>query len=113
MAKGMGGGGMGDFLRDAQKQAMDLQKRMARLQEDLAQRIVEASAGGGMVKALVNGKRELVAIKIAKQVVDPEEVEMLEDMVTAAVTAAMKKAQELHDQEMAKVTGGIRMPGMF
>ena len=106
-------GNLGNFLRDAQKQAAEMQKKMARLQGDLAQRVVEGAAGGGMVTALVNGKRELVAIKIAKEVVNPDDVEMLEDLITAAVSAAMKKAQELHEQEMAKITGGIKMPGLM
>jgi nucleoid-associated protein EbfC len=116
MAKSFGGGsggGMGDFLRDAQKQAMDMQRKMGKLQEDMAQRVVEGAAGGGMVKAMVNGKRELVAIKINKEVVDPNDVEMLEDLVTAAISAGMKKAQELYEAEMAKLTGGIKMPGLF
>ncbi len=98
-------------MRDAQKQAAEMQKNMARVQSDLAERIVEGTSGGGMVKAFVNGNRELVAVKITPEVVDPDEVEMLEDLVTAAVTAGMKKAGELHEQEMNKLTGGLNLPG--
>ena len=112
MARGLDGG-LGGFLRDAQKQAADMKKKMARVQDDLAQRIVDGTAGGGMVKAVVNGNRELVAVKIAPEVVDPDDVEMLEDLVTAAVTSGMKKAGELHEQEMGKLTGGLNLPGFF
>jgi len=106
-------GNLGHFLRDAQKQYQEMQRKMARLQEDLAQRVVEGTAGGGMVTAYVNGKRELVKIKIAKEVVNPDDVEMLEDLVTAAVTAGTKKAQEMYEEEIAKLTGGLRVPGLL
>ncbi|MFW5798037.1 MAG: YbaB/EbfC family nucleoid-associated protein [Planctomycetota bacterium] len=108
--KGMGNmGNMGGLMKQAQK----MQQEMARIQDDLAERIVEGSAGGGMVKAMVNGKQELVAIKIDPETVDPEDVEMLEDLVTAAVSAGMKKAKELAEKEMSKVTGGLNLPGLF
>ena len=106
-------GGMNDFLRQAQKQALDMQKKMSQVQQDLAQRIVEGAAGGGMVTALVNGQREVVAIKISKEVVDPNDVEMLEDLVTAAVSAGLKKAEAMHNEEMSKLTGGMKIPGLF
>lgn len=112
MARGLDGG-LGSFLRDAQKHAAEMQKKMARVQEDLAQRIVEGTAGGGMVTAFVNGNRELVTVKIAPEVVDSDDVEMLEDLITAAVISGLKKAGELHEREMNKLTGGLKFPGLF
>ena len=100
---------MGDLM----KQAQQFQKRMADVQEDLRTRVVEGAAGGGMVKAQVNGKLELVALKSDPEVVDPDEADMLEDLILAAVSQATKKAQELAQQEMAKVTGGLPIPGLF
>ena len=114
MAKGFGGmGGLGNMMREAQKQAQDMQKRMQTIDADLKDRVVEGSAGGGMVVAHVNGKREFLAVKITREVVDPDDVEMLEDLVTAAVSQAMKKAQELYEQELEKITGGLPIPGLF
>ena len=95
------------------KQAQELQKKMAQVQADLRTRVVEDSAGGGMVTAQVNGQRELVALKIDPEVVDPDDVEMLQDLVIAAVSQALKKAEKLAETEMAKVTGGLSLPGMF
>ncbi|MFW6158154.1 MAG: YbaB/EbfC family nucleoid-associated protein [Planctomycetota bacterium] len=95
------------------KQAQEMQKKMAQVQDDLANRVVEGSAGGGMVTAQVNGKMKLVALKIDPEVVDPDDVEMLEDLIIAAVSQASKKAEELAQEEMSKVTGGLAMPGMF
>ena len=94
------------------KQAKKLQERMAGLQEELALRTVEASAGGGMVSVLVNGKHDLVSLKIEKEVVNPDDVEMLQDLILAAVNEGMRKAQEMAAAEMAKLTGGINIPGL-
>jgi DNA-binding YbaB/EbfC family protein len=94
------------------KQAKKLQERMASLQDELALRTIEASAGGGMVSVLVNGKHELVSLKIEKEVVNPEDVEMLQDLILAAVNEGMRKAQEMAAAEMAKITGGINIPGL-
>jgi hypothetical protein len=94
------------------KQAKKLQERMASLQDELALKTVEASAGGGMVSVLVNGKHELVSLKIEKEVVNPEDIEMLQDLVLAAVNEGMRKAQEMAAAEMAKITGGINIPGL-
>ncbi len=94
------------------KQAKKLQERMATLQNELALKTVEASAGGGMVSVLVNGKHELVSLKIEKEVVNPEDVDMLQDLVMAAVNEGMRKAQEMAAAEMAKLTGGINIPGL-
>jgi DNA-binding YbaB/EbfC family protein len=89
-----------------------MQAKMARLQEELAQKTIEASAGGGMVTAVVNGKNELVSLKIEKDVVNPEDVEMLQDLIVAAVNEAIRKAQEMATAEMSKITGGMNIPGL-
>ncbi|WP_460040683.1 YbaB/EbfC family nucleoid-associated protein, partial [Thermaerobacter litoralis] len=83
---------------------------MARLQEELAQREVEATAGGGMVKAVVNGRQELLRLEIAREAVDPDDVELLQDMIVAAVNEANRKAQDMVQAEMARVTGGLKLP---
>lgn len=101
--------GLGNMMRQAQM----MQQKMARLQEDLAEKEVEASAGGGMVAARVNGKQQLLEIKIDPAAVDPDDVEMLQDLVVAAVNEAIKKSHELAQQEMAKITGGMNIPGLF
>jgi hypothetical protein len=95
------------------KQAKKMQERMLQLQEELAAKTVEATAGGGMVSVTVNGKFELLALKIEKEVVNPEDVEMLEDLIIAAVNEGVRKAQELAAAEMGKVTGGMQIPGLM
>jgi hypothetical protein len=95
------------------KQAQQMQQKMGRLQQELEVREVEASAGGGMVTAIVNGKQQLVSLKIEKSVVDPEDVDMLQDLVVAAVNEAIKKSQEMMQEEMGKITGGFNIPGLF
>lgn len=96
------------------KQAQKMQKEMAQLQDELKKRVVDASAGGGMVTAYVNGGKELVKIEIDKEVVDPDDVDMLEDLVVAAVKSAIEKADAMAQEEMKKVTGGLGgMPGLF
>lgn len=94
------------------KQAQQMQAKMARLQEELAQRTVEASAGGGMVTAVVNGRNELISIKIEKDVVNPDDVEMLQDLIVAVVNEGVRKAQEMATAEMSKITGGLNIPGL-
>jgi hypothetical protein len=94
------------------KQLQDAQSRMVKAQEELAARTVEGSAGGGMVKAEVNGRNELVSLKIDPAVVDPQDVEMLEDLIRAAINDAQVRVQELVRTEMAKVTGGLSIPGL-
>lgn len=108
--------GMGDILKQAQK----MQEKMQKIQDELGDLEVEGSAGGGMVTVTANGKQEVVGVKIDKEVVDPEDIEMLEDLVVAAVNQALEKAQELAGQEMGKVAGGMlgnlppgfKLPGM-
>jgi hypothetical protein len=95
------------------KQAQKLQEKMAKVQEELAAKTVEATSGGGMVTAIVNGKFELVAIRIEKDVVNPEDIDMLQDLIVAAVNEGVRKAQEMASAEMAKVTGGMKIPGMM
>lgn len=111
MAKGFGGG-MGMF-RDLQKQAEGMQKRMMEIQNDLKDRVYEGTAGGGAVTVHVNGQRDILGVKLKPEVVDPEEIEMLEDMITAAVSQAMKKASEASAEAMSKVTGGMGLPGLM
>ncbi len=103
---GPGGFDMQKLMREAQK----LQTEMARVQEELASRTVEGSSGGGMVKAIVTCSLDLKSIEIQKEVVDPDDVEMLQDLIVAAVNAAVAKARETADQEMSKVTGGAGLP---
>lgn len=101
--------GIGNLMRQAQQ----LQAKMLKVQEEMATRTAEASAGGGMVTALANGKQELVSIKVEKEVINPEDAEMLQDLIVAAVNAALKKAQEMVAEEMKKLTGGINIPGLM
>jgi DNA-binding YbaB/EbfC family protein len=102
-------GGMGNIV----KQAQQMQQKMMKMQEELAQRTIEASVGGGMVTVTVNGQHEVLRIKIDPQAVDPNDVEMLEDLILAGVNEAMRKAQEMIKEEMSKLTGGMRIPGLF
>jgi hypothetical protein len=85
---------------------------MAKIQEEMAGRTVEASAGGGMVIVTANGKQQILSVRIEPQVVDPNDVEMLQDLIAAAVNEALKKAQEMMTEEMSKVTGGFQIPGL-
>jgi DNA-binding YbaB/EbfC family protein len=94
------------------KQAKKMQERIGQMQQELEQRTIEAQAGGGMVKVVVNGKFEIVSLKIEKDVVNPEDIEMLQDLIIAAVNEGIRKAHELASQEMAKITGGLNIPGM-
>lgn len=95
------------------KQAQQMQAKMAMLQNELAEREVEASAGGGMVKVKVNGKQELLSISINKECVDPNDVATLEELVFTAVNQAMKQSQDMVSQAMSKITGGMNIPGLF
>ncbi len=95
------------------KQAKKMQERMLELQEELAAKSVEATAGGGMVSVRVNGKFEVLSLKIEKEVVNPEDVEMLQDLIIAAVNEGVRKAQEMASAEMAKITGGMQIPGLM
>ena len=95
------------------KQAQQLQSKMLKLQEELAEKTVETSSGGGMVKVVASGKQQLVSIQIEQEVVDPNDVEMLQDLILAAVNDALTKAQEMVSGEMSKLTGGMNIPGLM
>ncbi len=94
------------------KQAQKLQKKMLQAQQDLATKTIEASSGGGMVKVVANGAQKIESIILEKEVVDPEDVEMLQDLVLAAVNDALKKSQDMVSSEMGKLTGGMNIPGL-
>ncbi len=100
-------------MQQLMKQVQKIQKRIAELQEELAEKTVEASAGGGMVTAVVNGRQELVSLKIDPEVLNPDDREMLEDLIVAAVNEALRRSQEMVQEEMAKITGGLKIPGLF
>ena len=100
--------GMGNMMKQAQK----LQSKMMRMQEELATKTVETSAGGGMITVVANGAQKIVSIKIEKEVVDPEDVDMLQDLIVAAVNDGARKAAELGKGEMSKLTGGLNIPGL-
>ena len=101
--------GMGKLLKEAQK----MQAKMARVQEELASKTVEATAGGGMVKVEMNGAQELLSIKIEKEVVNPDDIEMLETLIQAAVNEAARKSREMMQEEISKITGGLSIPGLI
>jgi len=104
MAKGLG---------NIMKQAQMMQKKMSQMQQEMEAQQVEATAGGGMVTAVVNGRQKLLSLTIDPQVVDAEDVEMLQDLVVAAVNEAINKSQEMMQAEMSKLTGGMNIPGLF
>jgi DNA-binding YbaB/EbfC family protein len=104
MAKGMG---------NMMKQAQQMQRKMEEMQKELEGRVVEASAGGGMVTVRVNGKQQLLEITIEPDAVDPRDVDMLQDLIMVAVNEGMRKSQEMVQNEMGKLTGGLNIPGLF
>jgi len=110
MTKGGRGfsGGFGEF----QRQAMRIQRRLETLQEELKERRIEAAAGGGKVKAVVSGGKEVVSVHIDPEVVRPDDIAMLQDLVVSAVNAALRKVDEMIDEETNKVTGGLKIPGL-
>ena len=101
--------GMGKMM----KQAQQLQAKMLKLQEEMSEKTVETSSGGGMVKVMANGRQQLVSIQIEQEVVDPDDVEMLQDLILAAVNDALSKAQDMVSEEMNKLTGGMNIPGLM
>lgn len=110
MAKGGFPGGMGN-MNNMMKQAQKMQKEMMRIQEEIEQRTVEASSGGGAVTVVVSGKKDIKSIVIKPEVVDPDDVEMLQDLIMAAVNEAIRQADEMVANEMSKLTGGLNLPG--
>ena len=105
------GGGMN--MQNMMRQAQQMQQNIAKMQAELEEREVETSAGGGVVKVVVTGKKVLKSIEIAPEAVDPDDVEMLQDLVLAAVNEALEKAEEMVQTEMSKVTGGMNLGGLF
>ena len=95
------------------KQAQQLQSKMLKLQEEMADKTVETTSGGGMVKVVANGRQQVLSIQIEKEVVDPDDVEMLQDLVLAAINDALIKSQEMATEEMSKLTGGLNIPGLM
>lgn len=102
-------GNMANMMKKVQK----LQADMAKLQEELKTRTLDSTAGGGAIKVVVNGEKQIVSVKIDPAAVDPEDIEMLEDMIMAAMNEALKKVDDMMAQEMGKLTGGMKIPGMF
>mgnify|MGYP004704932629 FL=1 len=114
MAKGGYRGGMGGGMNmNMIKQAQKMQQDMLKMQEEMESKEYDATSGGGMVKAVVNGKHEVLSLTINPEAVDPEDVEMLQDMVVAAVNEAMRKAEAEAAQNMSKLTGGLNLGGLF
>jgi hypothetical protein len=101
--------GFGNIL----KQAQQMHTKIAQLQEEMAGKIVEASSGGGMVNIVMNGKQEVLSVRIDPEVVNKEDIEMLQDLIAAAVNEAIRKSQEMMTEEMKKITGGLSVPGLF
>ncbi|GIN22933.1 YbaB/EbfC family nucleoid-associated protein [Siminovitchia fordii] len=102
--------GMGN-MQGMMKQMQKMQKKMAQAQEELGEKRIEGTAGGGMVKVIVSGHKEVLEVQIAEEVVDPEDIEMLQDLVLAATNDALKQAEELSSQTMGQFTKGLNLPG--
>ena len=109
--QGLGGGpsNMQSMLKQAQK----MQEDMAAKQAELEEREYDVSAGGGVVNVKINGKREILSVKLAEEIVDPDDIETLEDLIVAAVNEAIKKVEAVSSEEMGKITGSMSLPGMF
>ncbi len=101
--------GMGNIL----KQAKVMQEKMADIQKELANKTIEFASGGGMVNVTINGRQEIVSVRIDPSVINPNDVEMLQDLIAAAVNGAIKRSQEMMSEEMGKVTAGLNIPGLF
>jgi len=104
MAKGLG---------NMMKQAQQMQQKMERIQAEMEKREVEASSGGGMVSVVANGKQQVLSIKIDPSAVDPQDVDMLQDLIMVAINEALRQSQDMMQQEMSKLTGGMNIPGLF
>ncbi|MFD1428593.1 DNA-binding YbaB/EbfC family protein [Kroppenstedtia sanguinis] len=100
-------------MNQMMKQMKKMQAQMAKAQEELAEKEVEGTAGGGVVKVVMNGQKQVLSVEIDPEAVDPEDVEMLQDMVTAAFNEAMKKVDDLVSKDLGKLTGGLNVPGLF
>ena len=116
MARGgfpRGMGGMGGNMQGMLRQAQKMQEEMLKAQEELGEKTVEASVGGGVVTVVANGKKEIVEVTIKPEAVDPDDVEMLQDLIVSAVNEAMRKADDMASSSMSKITGGMNIPGLF
>lgn len=113
--KGFSGAGMNQKqnMNSVLKQAQKMQEEMERVQQETEDEQVEATSGGGAVKVVVNGKKELISIKLDPDAVDPDDVETLEDLIMAAVNEGVKKAEEIMSERMGAITGGLNIPGLF
>lgn len=111
--KGFGGSGMNQKVSGVVKQAQIMQERMQQVQEEVEKKTVEATAGGGVVTVVANGKKEIESIKIKPEVVDPDDIETLEDLVMVAVNDAIKQADDMMAEGMSAITGGLNIPGLF
>lgn len=100
-------------MQSLMKQAQKMQEKIQKAQEELKHKTVETSVGGGMVKVVFNGAQELVSIEIDKEVVDPEDIETLQDLLLSAVNTGLKKSQEMIQEELGSITGGMNIPGIF
>ena len=113
MPKGFGGMPGGFNMNQMMKQAQKMQKQMAEMQEGLADKTLEVSSGGGAVKVTINGEKQILDLQISPEVVDPDDVEMLQDLVITAVNEAIRQMDEATASQMSKITGGMNLPGMF
>lgn len=113
--KGFGGSGMNDTKKVSgmMKQAQMMQERMQQMQDEVEKKTVEASAGGGVVTVTASGKKEILSVKIKPEVVDPDDIETLEDLVMVAVNDALKQVDDMINEGMSQITGGLNIPGLF
>lgn len=105
-------GGMPKNMNNMMKQVEQMQKQMEKTQSEIEEKVIETTAGGGAVKAVMNGKKELLELHLDEDIVDPEDLEMLQDLIIACVNAAIKDVDELQNKEMSKFTGGLNIPGL-
>ncbi|MCL2225132.1 MAG: YbaB/EbfC family nucleoid-associated protein [Defluviitaleaceae bacterium] len=114
MPKGFGGGMPGGMnMNNLMKQAQKMQKQMAEMQEALAEKTLEVSSGGGAVKVKVNGEKQILDLIISPDAVDPDDIEMLQDLVRTAVNEALRQMEDAVNSQMSQITGGMNLPGMF
>jgi len=114
MPKGFGGGMPGGMnMNSLMKQAQKMQKQMAQMQDELSEKKLEVSSGGGAVKITINGEKQIMDLKISPDVVDPDDVEMLQDLIMSAVNEAIRQMDEAVNSQMSQITGGMNLPGMF
>jgi DNA-binding YbaB/EbfC family protein len=99
-------------LKNMMKQVQDIQGRINSMQGELAEKTIETSSGGGMVTVTANGKQEIISINISPEIIDPSDISMLQDLVTAAVNTALKSSKDMMQEELSKITGGIKIPGL-